>query len=414
MTRTATASANSYPAQMQSRSKINTIYKNIHHHPDCLSLKFMVTVICAFGMIVASVLNGFGCASLPHSNLVGAFLEPTPISVISKVEDDCRYAMKALEEKRWMLDDGMMQQQPTLASSARVTTRSSPSCSYTPSRHKQPAEKQRLDELREEVVFLESLVGDMVDDIDEMKQSQRLALAARTSLGRIKYALGLIFSVVLVIRVILAAKSFLPISGGDHGSDRNDNDGVIKSFDHSRDPLTSVSLWLLGRNIVSAEQYDLFRQATSLVLAGVLSASQVRAFFRVVGALGRKLSRTCGVGCAGAVAKSYGSVPGRMAPVGGGDCGNNAALLLASFVMGCYFLACAVVIKMNLPMEYRSSFSTAVGLNFNFTKLLNMIFFGSACVSAATLASLFGIQRNNLDRYRLDSQLSTSASLQLA
>jgi len=50
--------------------------------------------------------------------------------------------------------------------------------------------------------------------------------------------------------------------------------------------LTSISLWLLGRNIVSPEQYDLFRQGTSLILVGVLSMSQVRAFFRVVGALG--------------------------------------------------------------------------------------------------------------------------------
>ena len=72
-----------------------------------ISLKFMVSVICAFGMIVASILNGFGCASLPHANLVGVFLKPTPLSLIAKVEDDFHYAMKTLEEKRWMLADGM-------------------------------------------------------------------------------------------------------------------------------------------------------------------------------------------------------------------------------------------------------------------------------------------------------------------
>ena len=32
----------------------------------------------AFGMIVASLLNGFGCASLPHAHLAGMFLKPTP------------------------------------------------------------------------------------------------------------------------------------------------------------------------------------------------------------------------------------------------------------------------------------------------------------------------------------------------
>mmetsp|Transcript_6500 Transcript_6500/g.14712 ORF Transcript_6500/g.14712 Transcript_6500/m.14712 type:complete len:616 (+) Transcript_6500:395-2242(+) len=352
---------------------------------DYISLKFMVSVICAFGMIIASILNGFGCASLPHANLIGVFLEPTPLSVIAKVEDDCRYAVKTLEEKRWMLVDVTQQSS---------TARRSPTA-HTPSKHKISAEKQRIKLLQEEVIFMENLVGDMNDDIDEMKQSQLLALAARTPFGRIRGVLGVIFSVVLVLRVILAAKSFMSILEGDGN----------KSF-NSPDPLTSVFVWLLGRNIVNAEQYDLFRQATFLVLAGVLSMSQVRAFFRVVGAVGRKLSRTCGmslqIACVSPKNDEGGQRMGR---------DNNVALLLSSWLMGCYFLACVTVVKMNLPIEYRSSFSTAVGLNFNFnTKLLNMIFFGSACISAIILASLFGIQRNNSERYQLESQLSSAPS----
>ena len=362
-----------------------------------ISLKFMVSVICAFGMIVASILNGFGCASLPHANLVGVFLKPTPLSLIAKVEDDFHYAIKTLEEKRWMLADGM--------SSSSAAARP-PSSSFTPSKSKKSQEKQRIKQLQQEVIFLENLAGDMNDDIEEMKQSQQLALAARTSSGRIRGILGVVFSVVLVVRVILAAKSFMSILEG--------GDNKVNTTSNSRDPLTSISLWLLGRNIVKTqEQYDLFRQGTSLVLAGVLSISQVRAFLRVVGALGRRLSRTCGV----SFGRTASCVPSKSVAgqtIMGSRGSNNVALLLSSFVMGCYFLACVTVVKMTLPIEYRSSFSTAVGLNFNFnTQLLNMIFFGSACVSAITLASLFGIQRNNSERYQLESQLS-SASSQLA
>eukprot|EP00585_Thalassiosira_rotula_P006610 CAMPEP_0196133080 /NCGR_PEP_ID=MMETSP0910-20130528/2452_1 /TAXON_ID=49265 /ORGANISM="Thalassiosira rotula, Strain GSO102" /LENGTH=451 /DNA_ID=CAMNT_0041392767 /DNA_START=585 /DNA_END=1941 /DNA_ORIENTATION=- len=374
------------------------------------ALKFMVSILCAFGMIVASLLNGFGCASMPHSNLVGVFLKPTPPSAISKVEDDFHYAMKTLDEKRWMLADRMH------------LPSSSSSSSFTPSKNKASSEKQRMKHLQEEIIFLQALVGDMNDDIEEMKHSQRLAAAARTAIGRVRVILGAVFSVVLIVRVVLAANSFLSVpEGDDNGVD------ALDDSDSRKDPLTSVSLWLLGRNIVKTrEQYDLFRQGTSLVLAGVLSASQVRSFFRVVGALGRRLSRICGIGGGGdasfgrmASSRTMPSNSSASAGQGGGTgrrrtTGNDAALLLSSFVMGCYFLACVTVVKMTLPIEYRSSFTTAVGLNFNFnTRFLNMVFFGSACASAAMLASLFGIQRNNSERYRLESQPS-SASAQLA
>lgn len=358
------------------------------------SLKYMVSAITAFGMIVASILNGFGCASLPNTNLVGLFLKPTSLTVIAKVEEDYHYACKQLEEKYWMLADVTAQ-----SSSSRQSS------SYTPSKNKALDDKARIKQLRQlqdEVMFLENLVGDMKDDIDEMKQSQKLALEARTTLGRIRGILGVIFSIVLVIRVLLSARSFIYILEGS---------GDTADTSDSRDILTNILMWLLGRNIVSVEQYDLFKQGTSLLLAGALSITQVRAFFRVVGALGRKLSRACGASLPTCVTQK--KTTSEVQTIGHGN--NDVALLLSSFVMGCYFMACVTVVKMTLPLEYRSSFSEAVGLNFHSfnRKLLDIIFFGSACISAATLASLFGIKRSHSERYQLDSQLSM-VSQQLA
>ena len=76
---------------------------------------------------------------------------------------------------------------------------------------------------------------------------------------------------------------------------------------------------------------------------------------------------------------------------------------------------------MNLPVEYRRSFSAALGGS-DFgriddrdnARLMDTIFLASACVSAITLASLFGIQRNNCDRYRIEcSRLSGSSTSSL-
>ena len=383
----------------------------------------MVTILCAFGMIIASILNGFGCASLPHSNLVGKYLKPTTQMSLARVVDDYYYALKSLEEKRWMLVDAM-QSAATISPSgsktrgAMMTLRKI--CHYT-RRHCNDyrlAEKQRVNELRKEINFLENLLGDMRDDIEEMKHSQELALAARTNLGRIRGALGVVFSIILVIRVALAAYSFAFIlrtssysKTSSFSSLSNSSLSVQRSHQPS-DPVTNILLWLIGHDIVNKEQYDLFLQATSLLLAAILSMSQIRAFFRVIRALGRKLSRTFGVSFElGARATSFGE--GALdSSQKSKDSSSCVPLLLASFAMGCYFLSCVVVVKMNLPIKYRSSFSSAVGqLDFEFnTIVLNMVFTVSACTTAILLGLLFGIQRKNSERYQLESKLSSFCS----
>ena len=104
---------------------------------------------------------------------------------------------------------------------------------------------------------------------------------------------------------------------------------------------------------------------------------------------------------------------------------NEVAILISSFVMGCYFLACVTVVKMSLPNEYRLSFLTALGIRSNFTyrgsanhnQLFNKIFFVSSLISYIILASLLGIQRTNSNRYQvecnhyLSSNFSSSSSL---
>jgi hypothetical protein len=93
---------------------------------------------------------------------------------------------------------------------------------------------------------------------------------------------------------------------------------------------------------------------TSLVLAGALGALQVSSFFRVMGALGRRIG---------------GTFPGCCAKGGGPGgnngwwrwCGNNAAVLVLSFAMGRYLLACVTTVGANLPVKCGQSFSAAMG-----------------------------------------------------
>jgi hypothetical protein len=321
--------------------------------------------------MIASVLNGFGCASLPHSNLVGMYLKPTTPAVLAKIEEDYFYAIKSLEEKKFILF-GLLR----LSANA---------CD----------DNLKIKMLREEISFLENLIGDMCDDIDEMKHSQKLAVKARTTVGRISWILGLVFSIILVVRVALAASSFISALGAKTSSD------MSSTQRQRRDPITLALLWLTGHHIVNDEQYNLYVQGTSLILAGFLTMSQVRYFFRVVGYLGRKLSHLFGV-----------SIDATNPQADHKKTMSDLSLLMASFVMGCYFLSCVVVIKMTLPIEYQSTFSAALGkfdFGFNAT-VLNMVFCASTCTSAIILGFLFGIQRNNSERYNVETTLSTKGS----
>ena len=60
---------------------------------------------------VTLVFNGFGCASMPHTSLMGALLEPTPPAVVAKLGEDLDCMIGALEEKQWLLAGAASDQQ---------------------------------------------------------------------------------------------------------------------------------------------------------------------------------------------------------------------------------------------------------------------------------------------------------------
>ena len=361
-------------------------------------LSIMVSTLCTIGMMIASILNGFGSASLPHANLVGILLQPTPKEVISKIEQELDYATKTLDETKQcyilLVDDNHDD-----------NTKS---------------KQQNQQQIHDKVIFLTNLVEDMNDDIHEMKSSNVLAMQARTIFGRIRGILGVIFSIILVVRVLLASTSFLTSSSSlvvkddsnSHLMRENNFDGNAND-PSSRDPLTNLLLLLVGRNymINNAAHYDQLRQMISLILAGILTISQINSFFRVVGALERKLRGTFLLGGGSNYTTSlHKSSVGQQQQYSDKSYRhkkNEVAILISSFVMGCYFLACVTVVKMNLPNEYRVSFSMALGARSNFTYggkayLFNTIFFVSSLISAIILASLFGIQRTNSNRYQVE------------
>ena len=151
-------------------------------------LSIMVSTLCTIGMIIASILNGFGCASLPHANLVGILLQPTPKEVICKMELELDYATKTLDETKqcWLLlvDDNNHDDNA-----------------------KSKSNQQQQQQLHDKYIFLTNLVEDMNDDIHEMKSSNVLAMQARTILSYSSCTCLACLDVLLVFLLLIGAES---------------------------------------------------------------------------------------------------------------------------------------------------------------------------------------------------------------
>ena len=342
-------------------------------------LPTMVSWLCAVGLLLSSVLNGFGSVSLPHSCLAGIYLEPIRPEVIVTAEVELQKMTSSLVSKRAELA-------PDMSSPSSSADLSSIGTRRWPAQNKKSFAdygsedvSQRKLQVQNDVNFLETLVEELAEDIVEMKYSQETAALARTTMGKIRSWLGVIFSLVLLIRLYTSITSIVRFNAATET--------------RRSDPITMGLLWLTGHHLVSQEDYDSLSQCVSLLLTAFLSVSQVRMFLRTVTALNLRLTRlyrNCNCKSRSQTKVLFGGA-------------QSYAHLLAA-LMGCYFLSCVVLTKMNLPLEYRSGFSTAMG-GTDFvvqSTVANSVFCASAVISAIVLGLLFGIQRQNTKRHLVD------------
>lgn len=341
-------------------------------------LSTLVSWLCAVGLVISSVLNGFGCASMPYNFLVGWSLESVRPEAIARAERELNEANQSMESKLAELkSDASMSQSST---NWRHTSYAKKSFSdYGGEAH------QHKLMLQKEIDFLDVLTGELRVDIAEMKHSYETALQARTTLGRLRTYLGFVFSLVLLIRLYTSLLSILK--------------GSIDDSKKS-DPVTTTLLWLAGHHYVSVDDYNKFSQGISLLLTAFLSVSQVRTLLGTVSSVTRRIDliyKRCYCTSKGAQAlgfeQSYKHIYTRVV----------AAL------MGCYFVACVVLTKLNLPIEYRSEFGAALG-GMAFTirsSVVNLVFALSSAISAALMAILLGIQRQNSKRYANEATRTT-------
>jgi hypothetical protein len=363
------------------------------------TLSETVSWMCAVGILLSALLNGFGSVSMPHSCLAGLYLEPVHPDAIAKAEIELQQAKTSLENSIAQMDTAGEIHVPS--GGQGTWTRSSPkaSKSFTRSTPKPSPSfselgdslTKRKQSLQSEVDFLGTLVIEMTQDVAEMRYSQAMATNARTTVGKIRSWLGIVFSVVLLIRLCSVAISiWTPHPAGSNSS------ASVESRPAKSDPVSTALLWLMGKNLVTPQYYNALSQFISLLLTAFLSFSQVRTFLNMATAINRRIDHLFQTCYCKSEKKADALLEEQLL--------FNTKLhthVLAS-LLGCYFLACIVLTKMMLPVEYRSEFSAALGGKEVFqirTYAVNAAFALSAVISTVILGMLLGIQRQNTNRY---------------
>jgi len=362
-----------------------------------ISLKAVTSQICALGVVISSILAGFGSVSMPYTCLVGLYLPQVSDHAVLVLQEDYSNVLRTIDERKRTVEE--LQARRTLVVS--TPTASTPPASadsgvtgffrnqfgLSPranSSSAPPFDDYQATALMDEIAFLETLSEDLKDEVEEMRFVQNQAKRARTLAGRVLGWVGVVFSIVLLVRVGMAVWAVVRSGAGGSAGPRTD-------------PITLVLGILTGYSVVDEEQYNALSQLSSLLLTGFLSISQVRMFLRTVSAINRRfgcLWKSCG-GSDTIAGSSHDISKEKKRKHGGYAFTSSVGAWLLSAVMGSFFLCCLVLMKMNLPREYRSSFSSALkGFDFAFDlRVTNAVFAFAAVLSAVILGVLFGIRR---------------------
>ena len=224
--------------------------------------------------------------------------------------------------------------------------------------------------LQVEVSALEGLCREMFLEIHEMRSNQQRERLATTLRGRVLNVLGHFLSFYCVYKVLMATVN------------------LTFSRDPKKDPATAMLERVLFVMPSLGRQFDVdfWSQAISFALVGVLVFSQTRGFLQTVMKVLYFYSSSVSV--------------------------NSQALLLAQ-VMGMYFVSSVLLLRMNLPEQYRASISKVLGdIKFNyFHRHFDLVFLATACATFLVIYLLEKFKKKSKASAKQETEAGAGAYL---
>lgn len=200
---------------------------------------------------------------------------------------------------------------------------------------------ENVSTLNQEISAFEVFSRQLCVDLDELNQEKERILYSKTWKGKYFNALGYIFSIYCVYKIIISTINILLNRIG------------------KVDPITH-GLTLLVRHFDVSIDVNFWSQQLSFAIVGILIVCSIR-------------------GLLIQLMKFFRAFSSALSP-------NNIVLFLAE-IMGMYFLSTVLMMRMNLPLEYRSIITSVLqSIEFNFYhRWFDVIFLLSALTSLVFL-----------------------------
>eukprot|EP00164_Ancoracysta_twista_P005128 GFYU01006992.1.p1 GENE.GFYU01006992.1~~GFYU01006992.1.p1 ORF type:complete len:461 (-),score=48.59 GFYU01006992.1:39-1421(-) len=296
--------------------------------------------ISVIGVTVMAVLSGFGAVNCPYTYL-NYFLRPVTDSDINQIERRLLQTSERLMTKKrkivYTLKIRKRSSFDTSPDQLSFFQRLMNSISGSSS-----AVDEEVNKLRQEVSVLTELHKHLYLELHELRTEKDRILFATTIMGRIFNLLGYFFSVYCVYKMFMSTIN------------------IIFNRISRVDPITrGIEICLTWLHL----QIDIkfWSHHVSLILVGILIVTSVRGFLRQL-------------------MKTFHAYSNTMTS-------NNLSLVMAE-IMGMYFVSCVLLMRMNMPLQYRLIITDVLGdIQFNFYhRWFDVIFVVSAIGSIITFA----------------------------
>ncbi|KAF9329024.1 Golgi pH regulator B [Podila minutissima] len=301
-----------------------------------LSVEWGMSRVGIIGVTISAILSGFGAVNGPYSNLF-FFLRQVGDADIQLAEKKCMQTLSAIASKkqRILLEETKLKSMdPNASKVGGFVKKIFGSVSGRP-------EGNNLESLRLEIAALEGISRRLFLDIDDLYVEKTRLAFAKTWKGKYSNLMGYIFSIYCIYRLAMA---FINIVFNRIGS---------------TDPITNlISRFIAHTNINIDVRF--WSQQLSFFFVGLMIFLSIRGLLQ-------ELSKFFKV-----VSQAFSS--------------SNVILFLAH-LMGLYLLSSVLLMRQNLPMEYRSIISDSLGtLEFNFYhRWFDVIFLISGLLSMVFL-----------------------------
>ena len=333
-------------------------------------LEHGISRIGVVGVTAMAVLSGFGAVNCPYEYM-GYGRTRTTAAEVASAERRLLQTLDIIvsKQKRMATEKGSARRRQ--ASAADGGGGGSIFSSFFGGAGAEAAASSSLMQgLRVEVSALEGLCREMFLEIHEMRGNQQREKLATTLRGRVLNVLGHFLSLCCVYKVLMATVN------------------LVFSRDPKKDPATAMLERVLFVMPSLGRQFDIdfWSQAISFTLVGVLVFSQTRNFLQTVMKVLYFYSSSVSV--------------------------NSQALLLAQ-VMGMYFVSSVLLLRMNLPEQYRASISKVLGdIKFNyFHRHFDLVFLATACATFLVIMLLERFKKKGRSAAKQESEAGAGAYL---